>query len=368
VKIVVMFPVGIGDALMFSPALHLLRERYPDARIDAVSMLKGAVEICQSNPDWSHLYWWDFMHQPMRASLGFIRKLRGIAYDVSINAYPQNRWQYNFVTRLIGAPVRLGHDYNHVNFVHANFLKTHRVREVDTRHNVEENVELVKLLGVPSGPVPDLQLSLSDVARSTADEWWEKQSFPPGAPVIGFHAGCATLKNHVQRRWPPRHFASLGRSLVEQMRARVLIFGGPEEAELKQEIAEGIGREAIQVSTSSLLDSVAILRRCDCLVTNDSVFVHLGAAVGQRIVAIFGPTYDLQVHPWHAPHRIAALPIPCRPCFHHSSRPLTCALKDRPFACVRELEPSAVLPMVLDLLQEELPPRCLPISPVCDSC
>ena len=54
--------------------------------------------------------------------------------------------------------------------------------------------------------------------------------------VVGFHPGCATLKNHIKRRWEPEKFAALGKKLIKEKNAKIFLFGGPEEEELKSSI------------------------------------------------------------------------------------------------------------------------------------
>ncbi|MBU1422564.1 MAG: glycosyltransferase family 9 protein, partial [Bacteroidetes bacterium] len=162
-KILVIALSGIGDALMFTPALKLLKQKYPDADIHLLSMFKGVEELYKRNADIGKIYFWDFLKSNLLSSLLFVLKLRHNNYDISINVYPANRWHYNLISFIIGAKKRLGHDYNHLNFRSLNFLNNIRIREDDLRHNVEENVRLTSLIGVGNpDKIPLLQIHLTE--------------------------------------------------------------------------------------------------------------------------------------------------------------------------------------------------------------
>ena len=75
-KILIIALSGIGDALMFTPALKLLKKKLPEARIDALVMIKGAEDIYSSNPNITQLYYFDFLKEGKLKSLKFVGGLR----------------------------------------------------------------------------------------------------------------------------------------------------------------------------------------------------------------------------------------------------------------------------------------------------
>ena len=95
-KIIIIALSGIGDSLMFTPALKLLRAQLPDAQIDALVMFKGAQDILIKNPNINDVYRFDFLLEGSVKSLKYILSLRG-KYDTSINVYPSNRKEYNIM-------------------------------------------------------------------------------------------------------------------------------------------------------------------------------------------------------------------------------------------------------------------------------
>ena len=120
-KIIIIALSGIGDALMFTPALKLLRAQLPDAQIDVLVMFKGARDIFINNPNINNVYRFDFLQKGSVKSLKYILSLRG-NYDTSINVYPSNRKEYNIISFLIGAKNRAAVKYLRRDFSNLGFL------------------------------------------------------------------------------------------------------------------------------------------------------------------------------------------------------------------------------------------------------
>jgi len=93
-KLLVNALSGIGDALMFSPALKALKCNLSDLQIDFLVMYKSVGELYENNPYISNIYFIDLLNQPKLKSLKEISDLRKNKYDYSINIYPSNRYEY----------------------------------------------------------------------------------------------------------------------------------------------------------------------------------------------------------------------------------------------------------------------------------
>ncbi|MCH7773151.1 MAG: glycosyltransferase family 9 protein, partial [Bacteroidetes bacterium] len=144
-KILIVALSGIGDALMFTPALKLLRAQLPDAQIDVLVMIKGAQDILINNPNINNVYRFDFLQEGIVKSLKYILSLRG-KYDTSINVYPSNRKEYNIISYLVGAKNRVAVKYLRKVFSNLGFLNSIRITENDSVHNVQTNIKLVDKL------------------------------------------------------------------------------------------------------------------------------------------------------------------------------------------------------------------------------
>ena len=350
-KILVIALSGIGDALMFTPALKLLRENIPTAEIDALVMYKGANEIFASNKNLNKVIHFDFVKEGVLKSFKFLLKLRN-NYDASINVYPSNRKEYNLINYFIGAKQRAGVFYLRKDKANLGFLNNIRVVENDEVHNVQTNIKLCEaLIGKKFTEEPPLEFSISESEKQFSDNFLNGKKIEDGELVVGFHPGCATLKNHIKRRWEPEKFAELGKKIINNHNARILIFGGPEERELKEQIYSLINSDKVNVvNADSLTKSTAIMKRCNIFITNDSSQMHISASLGLKVVAIIGPTNQYYIHPWKTEHRVVTLNLDCSPCFFYSPRPLICTRTDVKFKCIKELKVDMVYNSVLKYL------------------
>lgn len=338
-KILIIALSGIGDALMFTPALRLLRKTNSSVQIDALVMIRGVRDIYQTNPDFNKIIYFDFLKEGFLKSIKFLWSLRK-KYNATINVYPSNRKEYNVINFLIGAEKRVAVKYLRMNNSCFGWLNNITVKEDDSIHNVRENIRLVeKLLNKKFDEEPGLQIQLSESDKKFAQTYLNENGILANDLIIGFHPGCATIKNHIKRRWEPDKFAALGKKLIDSNSAKILLFGGPEENELKEDIHKKINsNKAIIVNTPDLLKSAAIMERCNVFVTNDSSLMHIASALRLKVVAIIGPTGTNYIHPWKTNYKIVSLELECAPCFNYSPKPLACTRTDIKFKCIKNID------------------------------
>ncbi len=337
-KILILALSGIGDALMFTPAIKLLRQSLPSAQIEALVMFKGTKEIYETNPNFNKIVHFDFLKEGALNSLKFVLSLRK-KYDAVINVYPSNRKEYNVINFLIGAKKRVGVEYIRMNNSNFGWLNNVTVLENDETHNAQTNIKLIeKLVGKKFDDEPSMQIDLSSDNKTYADSFLKENNISDKDFVVGFHPGCATLKNHIKRRWEPEKFAELCKKLIKEKNAKVFLFGGPEEEELKSSINKMMDSEnSFVIKAEKFLQSIAIMKRCNIFVTNDSALMHVASALGLKVIAIIGPTNPNYIHPWKTEHKIVTLNLDCAPCFFYSPKPLTCSRTDVQFKCIKEL-------------------------------
>lgn len=377
-RILVIALSGIGDALMFSPALSVLRKNLPDAEIDLLCMIKGVEEVYlqrpaeagysvagELNPKVNKVIHFNFLKEGFLKSLFFVLKLRR-KYDVTFNVYPANRKEYNIIAFLIGAKKRFAVRYLRSDNFNLGFLNNQTIIENDSLHNVQENLALVKkFLNLPTVEEERMEIFFNPSHDQFAEKFLlttlnsklktknHKQKTTNHQLLIGFHAGCATLKNHIKRRWEPEKFAQLGLLLKEKYplrRAQILLFGGPDEYELNSHINSLMNHSAIEVKTNTLIETASVMKRCDLFITNDSALMHIASALGLKVVALFGPTNTNYVHPWKTEHVIVKTNLDCQPCFYYSPKPLTCTRTDLQFKCIKDLSVEVVLDYVEGLI------------------
>ncbi len=198
----------------------------------------------------------------------------------------------------------------------------------------------------------NLNSPLNENDLSFAKDYLQKINVKEDELVVGFHPGSAVFKNHIQRRWEPEKFSELGKKIIKELNGKVLIFGGPEENELKNSIVKEINSDNVfSIETGNLAETAAIMKRCNVFVSNDSSLMHVASALQLNVVAILGPTNPNYIHPWKTKHNIVRLNLDCSPCFIYSPRPLICFRNDVKFKCIKELTVDMVYDSLKKLIQ-----------------
>lgn len=365
-RIIVFCLPGIGDTILFTPALGLLRGLFPRAHITVMTMFRATADILTSNPDLDEVRHFDFFNAPKTASLRCLWRLRRERYDLSIMAFPSNRFEYNCVNWFVGRRWSAAHRYDHQSWRNLWFLNNIVVREARRFHNVEENLRLVRAIaehiGVPMPEVPSdrdvlvrrlpLQLPLPDEARTYASAFLAERGISSDTPLFGFHTWSSTFKNMTRKCWDKDNFVALIRRLGQTYtEARFLIFSGPADEVVSQYIRKHAGDRVVLVEERNLRHAVALQERCRVFISNDSGMMHLAAAVGIPVVALFGPTDKWRLHPWTTRHVIVSKELPCMPCFYYSSQPLRCVANIN-YACMRDITVEEVFTAVQNLLTQ----------------
>jgi ADP-heptose:LPS heptosyltransferase len=134
------------------------------------------------------------------------------------------------------------------------------------------------------------------------------------ARLIGLHAaGGRQIK-----QWAPERFAQAGLRIARELGAAVVLTGGPEDASIVDGVALSLKQAGVTTlrvqGTVDLVILAGVLRQCQLLLTGDTGPMHLAAAVGTPVVAVFGPSMPWRYAPLIAEHRIVRIDLPCSPC------------------------------------------------------
>jgi heptosyltransferase-2 len=345
-KVIVLALPGVGDTLNTTPIFEILK-KVKGAETYALVMYKSCKEVLESNPYIDRIVFWEFFENGFFRSVKFLHQLRREKFDVSIIGYPANRMEYNIVNFIIGAKKRLAHTYDHYNPSNLSFLNTQTIHENGHIHNVEENIRLLQLLGISSASIPPTSISIDE----------EEQKFGDGfistfkKPVIAIHAYSTELKNMNKKCWSPEKFAKIIDVLMHDY--DVILIEGPHDRIQNEKILSFCGRTPAILRNTTVKQTVAVLKRCRLLISNDSGVAHLAGAVKTPVVVIFGPTDPKRVSPWRGRCGIVRKELECSPCFYYSPRPLRCKFGD--FRCLKSLSVEDVLKAVDKLLKDTAP-------------
>ncbi|MBN1981710.1 MAG: glycosyltransferase family 9 protein [Chitinivibrionales bacterium] len=346
-RIVVTPLDGMGDTLMTTPALQVLKENRADVHITYFVYSRSNLELLKHNPNIDRLWSYPLKSAFVFSGLSHILRRITFRFDTCINFYPSNRRAYNLFSLFTGARKRVGHTYSHMNFSQMNWLKNRLIAENTHLHCVEENILLLKFFGISIDhtAIPALKLYLT---TQELDAGTKERSRIGAKKVIGVHAGTNAFKNHAKRRWSPHHFAECINELSDY---HFILFGAGKESEINQSIQESVvdKKQVTIVADRPLREVAALIGSLDAFISNDSGMMHVAAAMNVPTVALLGPTNPQFIHPWKVRHEIVRLGLPCSPCFYYSPRPLRCRLHNS-FKCMKDMPASMVVEAVRRLL------------------
>ncbi len=277
-SILVIALSGIGDTLIATPLIHELKLQFPGARVDALVRWKGAKDLLSGNPWLDAVHQLDFLSASKTETLKFISRLRREKYDLSINTHTQGRRGYRIISRLIGAKVRLSHEYENQNWMDR-WLVTHSMAQDYTVHCVENNRRLLGLVGLaPRLEKPEYELYLKPDELEWAKKWTQDHGLD-GQRWLGVHAGSGGTKNLAMRRWPIANYIALHKQLAAlRPGLKIVFFGGPDERSIHEEAKQALGDRFLAASSPSLRHAAALAGLAHGFLSVDTLFMHLAAA------------------------------------------------------------------------------------------
>jgi lipopolysaccharide heptosyltransferase II len=361
-KILLLKMWGMGSIVLASPLLGRLRARYPNARIDFVTLLENA-PIVRMYPEVERLITIDLGGGTLRFLLATLRTLRSIrreGYDLLLDlefftrfsaifsflAGP--RWSHGFSAK--GNWRGKLHDvevpFNAYHHVASNFLT---VLEGDYMNPVEaEELARPGLLPRLSPPLGSWESCRRRLSQHPA--WREQEPIV----VVNPNAGDMAL----ERRWPTRHVTDFLAELAARCSANLVLIGSPAEREYVESLVarSGLGSRVISLAgETAMAELVALFSHAAVVVTNDSGPMHVAAAAGASTVALFGPETPALYSPLRSArgqrHLVHHRKLACSPCmFVHDNKVLSCWFAQA--KCMAGIEPAEVVASVEALLAE----------------
>lgn len=326
----------VGDAVMSLPALRELHRALPAACITVLAR-PWVSAIFEREPAVNRVL-------PYHGNAGggwrrTARALRGERFDAALLL--QNALEAALIARWARIPLRCGYARDGRSWLLTHAVRVPRREEIP-RHECYYYLELLRRLGLLRQLPTVNEIAL---AAPPSHEAGRERLSAFGVsdrhrgPVVGINPGAAF---GTAKRWLPSRFAALGRALASQG-AAVVIFGAASERALAETLAAEIGPAAVSTAGRTTLgDFLELAAGCDLFVTNDSGTMHLAAAAGLPVLAIFGATDEIATAPLGPRVRITKKPMPCSPC----------KLRDCPIdhRCMRAIEVADVLAAASDML------------------
>jgi lipopolysaccharide heptosyltransferase II len=200
-------------------------------------------------------------------------------------------------------------------------------------------------------------LVVPDSARERAEHRLGRRS---GRPLAGVHVSGGRLV----KQWDPARFADVAARLVTQDGARILLTGSTGDRRLVDQVKATLPVEDVidAAGDASLLELAALIERCDVFVTGDTGPMHIAAAVGTPIVAVFGPSDPRRYAPSGPHDRVIRIDLPCSPC-NRIRRPPDPCVGIIP-ACLTGIPSEHVYDAAAAAIRNAAPRRAIPLRPL----
>ena len=304
----------IGDSLFMTPALSALRKGFPNSHISLL-INPWVSEVFDGNPDVDETIIYDEKgkEKTLWGKIRFIQSLRNRNFDIGIIMQPRS-YQAALFVYFSGIPERIGYSHSLRNLLLTRKIKFPRIPV----HNIDMFLNIVLSLGVaPARKEP--YLPTSPEADAWADGFLEERGIESGELLIAINPGAFKQS----KRWPEPRYAELSDILIREFGAKVIIFYGPGEDEIVERVLS-LMKEKTIIARTGIKELAALSRRCKLFVSNDTGPMHVAAASGVPVIALFGPADPKRSRPWGKNHVVIRKDLPCSPCSRRVCKQLTC--------------------------------------------
>ena len=308
----------VGDSVMTIPALREVRRLLPRAHITLL-VLPWVSDIYQGSPwvDAVWLYDRKDRHAGMAGRLHLVRRLAQGGFDAALLL--QNAFEAALLTWLAGIPLRAGYRRDG-----RGWLLTHAISadpRLKTRHQTYYYLDLVERLAGRERALDHpsrlhektaLELPLEPEARARARQQLKKEGIRFQGKVVGVHPGAAFGS---AKRWMGDRYAQVLDRLIQTQGAEAILFGSPQERPIAEAICGHMATRPLVLSgRTRLSELIAMIACCDLFISNDSGPMHLAAALGVPVLALFGSTDEVATGPLSPASVVLNKNVECSPC------------------------------------------------------
>jgi ADP-heptose:LPS heptosyltransferase len=337
-RICVMATAGIGNVIMLTPMIKTLRRGIRDGKITVVVATDSAKDVLEGS---------ELVDQVILLnSKRSYKELRNDWLDLTIAATSRGFLRAKRAFRT-GAMYRLGFLYDHEDISDTGLLYTHTVRLDETKHEVEQGLDLIRPLGLPE--VRELYIHVTDEDKKTGEQILCDSGLKDGDLLIGVHAGMGD-QDPKGRCWPMERFAQVCEILMENYGARPILLGDEKDVPVAHRIADIMKEKPlILAGKTTLRQTAAVLKKCRLFIGNDGGPMHIATAVGTTAVAIFGPTNAMRYGPYGMEHVVIKNDISCIPCHKPHEPGVEC---NKESECMKSVSVDVVMKAINIKLQE----------------
>jgi heptosyltransferase-3 len=303
---------SIGDIVLLTPALRLLKAWRPDLRI-AVVIESRFRELLDGNGDVDEILspgggsgW-----EKLRSRLAAVQELRKRRFEACVNLHggPTSA----FLARWSGAKWKAGFEHFRQRGIYQVLVPDPRLILNQSRvHTAEHQASAFFYLGVPRQVIPPASLTVT----SESAKWWKERRASLAIAQDDRYAVLHPTALYATKQWAPEKFAALGEYLERERGLRVVYSCGPGEEAALASVQQAGGAVIRRLEGPKLGNFLAALAGARIFIGNDSGPAHMAAAVGCPGVVIFGSSSSPLWGPWRprAPWSIVQNPYDCNPC------------------------------------------------------
>ena len=332
-KILLVQTAFIGDVILITPLVKAIKSIYPNSELD-VMVIPQTAGVLANNPNINKLILFDKRKNKLLSFAKTLVLLKKNKYDLAIT--PHSSVTTALLLKLANIKIRIGFD----RWSASKYL-THKVPHLENKHKVDKNLALLKLISDQTFPL-QTEMFPTEEMNNKANTVLKglKES---GDKLIAIAPGSVWFT----KKWPTEYYKKLSELLVNNTYAVVLI-GSSDENDICNTVMPN--RKSINLAGKlSLLESAAIISKCDLMVCNDSGALHIANAMQTDVFAFFGPTVQsIGYFPFGKNDFVFEIEMECRPCGSHGGN--TCPLKHH--SCMRDILPESVIKKVKEKFGE----------------
>ncbi|MCK4818341.1 glycosyltransferase family 9 protein, partial [bacterium] len=293
----------IGDLVLSTPALRALKQAFPDSKLVVLASPSNYLLLLH-NPHVDKVLVYD-KKKRLGDKIGIIKQLRGYGFDLAIDPYPDYELKTALIALLSGAKWRIGYS----SYGRQIFFNLNGPMLVKDKHLVDLALDILKPLGVVVNDKKP-EIFLTDQEKKWARSWL-KEKRAGMKPIVGIHPGGY----YETQRWLPERFAEVANHLKNDRYLDILIFGGPREKGLVDQIKSMINGEVMTYVGGNLRRFVALVDSCTMLICNNSGPLHVAVALNIPTISFMGPTNKERWMPIGDIHKVLRMDnLPCIAC------------------------------------------------------
>lgn len=293
----------LGDTIFITPAFSLIRKKFPESFI-AVITGRASKDLLINNPNINEII--ILPNNSFLEKLKIRKRLKKYNFDTVFLF--QHTFLNAFLIWILGIKNRAGLDWKNCGV----FLN-YKIKYNFSWHEIERYLNIVNLLGKEI-KIDSMrpEIFLKEKEREFAKNFLSSYNIDNSNFLIGINPGSS--EKWRIKRWGIDKYAQLINKLVENYKAKILIFSGPFEDYLLTELKETVEFPIIVVKEYALLNLAAIIEQCDLFITNDTGPMHIAVAVGTPVIDIIGPSNPQRTGPYTKDCIIIRKELSCSPC------------------------------------------------------